>query len=81
MDWRPLPENVELCPPAQWVGREDGEDVAWVTEWRQWGDHGHRWLVATPYGTATGLRPTLAEAQSSAESVLRAYLGAEQGTA
>jgi hypothetical protein len=73
MEWRPLPESTTLCSPVQWVGRDGGEDVAWIIEWRHWGDGGHRWMVATPHGTAFGLRPTLEEAQRSVESVLRVY--------
>ena len=73
MEWRSLPETAQLCPPTQWVGRQDEEDVAWVIEWCHWGDLRHRWMVATPHGTAFGLRQTLTEAQQSAENVWRVY--------
>ena len=73
MDWRPLPDTAAPVAPVQWVGREAGEDVAWIVEWRRWGDPGHQWQVATPYGTAFGRRRTLQEAQRSADNVLRLY--------
>src|SRR4051794_29497615 len=82
MEWRPLPGVGELFPPVQWVGREGGEDVAWVTERGRWGDpgHGYRWQVATPYGAAFGVRRTPQDARRSAEDVLRVY-GAPSSTA
>jgi hypothetical protein len=73
MEWRSLPEDAGLSSPVQWVGRENGEDVAWVIEWCHWGDQRHRWTVATPHGSAYGLRHTLQEAQWSAEQVLLVY--------
>ncbi len=75
MEWRPLPENARLGSPVQWIGRESDEDVAWIIEWSHWGDQRHKWAVATPHSTAFGLRPTLEEAQRSAEQVLLAYGG------
>jgi hypothetical protein len=59
---------------VQWVGREGGEDVAWISEWRRGGDQAHQWQVATPHGRASGLSPTLQEAQRSAEAVLCVYV-------
>lgn len=69
--WRSLPDSAQ--PPVQWVGRKGGEDVAWVVQWRRWGDPLHQWQVATAHGTASGLSATLQQAQRSAEAVLRVY--------
>jgi hypothetical protein len=73
VEWRSLPEDASFCSPVQWVGRCGGEDVAWIIEWSHWGDRLHRWSVATEHRTAFGLRPSLEEAQQSAEQVLHAY--------
>lgn len=73
MEWRSLPETGVHYPPAQWVGCVAGEDVAWIVQWRYWGDVRYRWTVETSYGTAFGLRLALHEAQHSAESVLLVY--------
>jgi hypothetical protein len=72
MKWRPLPETAEPLASAHWVGREGGEDVAWIVELRR-GDQAHKWQVTTPHGIASGLSPTLQAAQQSAEAVLRVY--------
>jgi hypothetical protein len=73
MEWCPLPETARPYPPTQWVGCENGEDVAWITEWRHWGDLRLRWMVTTPNGTAFGLRQTFDEARRSAEGVWHLY--------
>jgi hypothetical protein len=73
MRWRPLPANPGLTNPVQWVGCEQGEDVAWVTQGRRWGEPDYRWTAATRYGTASGWRGTLKEAQQSAEAVLHEH--------
>jgi hypothetical protein len=68
MDWRPLPEASTTTDPVQWVGRDQGEDVAWITKGRRWGETGHRWTVATPHGTAAGACVTPERAQQLSES-------------
>jgi hypothetical protein len=73
MEWRPLPDTAALADPVQWVGREQGEDVAWITQGRRRGEAGHRWTVATPHGTAAGVCETLERAQRLSESVLREH--------
>jgi hypothetical protein len=73
MDWRPLPDTATSADPVQWVGRERGEDVAWITKGRRWGEAGHRWTVATPHCTAAGACGTLERAQRLSESVLREH--------
>lgn len=73
MEWRPQPETAEPFTAVQWIGREDGEDVAWIAAWRSWCDQDRQWQVATRYGTASGQRRTLQEAQRSAEDVVRVY--------
>lgn len=75
MEWRPLPPPPVADRPVQWVGYEGGRQIAWITEGRRWGESGHRWLVATPHGTASGCRGTLEAAQRSAEAVLREHGG------
>ena len=72
MKWRPQPETAEPSTDAQWVGREGSEDVAWIVEWRGWGDQGRQWQVATPHGTAAGVGPPRQEAPREVEEVLRA---------
>ena len=74
MDWRPLPPPSVVTRPIQWVGHENGEDVAWITEGgRHWGEAGHRWTVATRHGTAFGWRRTLEDAIRTAEQVLHEH--------
>ena len=73
MQWRPLPADGLLSRPVQWVGHENGEDVAWITQGRRWGEPGYRWLVATPHGSAFGRCPALQGAQRLAEAILREH--------
>ncbi|MFO1073891.1 MAG: hypothetical protein U1E17_14690 [Geminicoccaceae bacterium] len=73
MEWCPLPRPPIAMQPVQWVGYEDGQEIAWITQGRLWGEPGHSWLVATPHGTAAGCRSTLEAAQRSVEAVLREH--------
>jgi hypothetical protein len=79
MLWRPLPPRPVSEAPVQWVGYQDGQEIAWITEGRRWGERGHRWLVATRHGTAAGCRSTLEDAQRRAEAVLQEHGGAGGG--
>lgn len=73
MDWRSLPDDATASEPVQWIGREQDEDVAWITQSHRWGQAGHRWMVATPHGTAAGACGTLERAQQLSESILREH--------
>jgi hypothetical protein len=73
VEWHPLPEAAAPPAPVRWIGREGGEEVAWISEWRHWAGGGCRWQVATPHGRAAGLCQTLPEAQRLIEEVRRAH--------
>lgn len=80
MRWYPLPPPTVSNKPVQWVGYEDGQEVAWITQGKLWGEPGHGWQVATPHGTAAGYRDTLEAAQRSVEAVLREHKPARLNT-